>query len=410
MRNHFKQLVSFCFFGLLTAAEGARPDYYTAGFYTRGSDAGFYMDQGGVLDPFYIPAKDWALIPRVTLSATRDDNVFMVEGDETTSTRVDLIPGLLLLYGRPEHNHLYADTGFAIPLMQSGGSSEDGNLYFITVGGVKKTGKSQVSGRVGHRRSESTDPAIGQRIAVQDYTGDVGLEYRVSTKSSLGLNGAIEIYEFGRQGRINYTRYYGAGRFYRRMTSKSDWFVQGGIGMDDLDRESKGVYGDALFYDLSVGMRGKPSPKTTVTGRTGYCWRQYDDLMIGDTAGWISSLGVETTPFGFSTFYTELMSDIRPDVTAAGDYMADKRLTLGVNRRLFTERLRGDASLLFGTVENRTPAGMTEDEYRGFRLGLDWWLRKNLSLGAAYSYTERRSDGDSSYKSGQWTVRMSWNY
>ncbi len=408
--KHFVVMSIFCLFVAMDAL--SRPDYYTSGFYTRGSDAAFYVDQGGALDPFYLPAKNWTFIPRVTLAYTQSDDFFMVkeEGEPTSSLRV--IPGALLIYGRPEHNHLYADASVSVPLSQSGSTSEDGMHYVITLGGVKKTGKSQVYARVGHRRSESEDTVIGARVISQDYVGDIGLEHRISTKTSLGLNGAVEFNEFGNAGYLNYNRYYGAARFYHRMTEKSEWFLQGGVGRDDLATSLKGVYSDALFYDVSVGMRGKPTPKTTVSGRVGYRWRKYDDETILDVTSWMANLGAETTPFGFSTFSAELLADIRPDVTAAGDSIVDKRLTIGVNRRLFSERLRGDASVLVGLTDHHGPGGRTQDEYWGFNLGVDWWTRWNFSLGAAYSYTERWSvsGGGPSYEYGQWNLRMSWNY
>lgn len=400
--------------GLLAVGAGAvsRPDYYTAGFYTRGSDAAFYIDQGGVLDPFYIPAQQWSFLPRVTLSASQDDNFFMAGQGQEAVTSIDLIPGVLLIYGRPEHNHFYVDTGMSIPVYNSSDTADQGTDYMITAGGVYKTGKSQIHGRIGHRRMESANTTYGARIIHQDYIGDIGLEHRISTKTSLGLNGSIELHDFGNPGYVNYNRYYGAGRFYHRMTEKTDWFVQAGVGMDDLAEELAGVYGNALFYDVSVGMRGKPTPKTSISGRVGYRWRTFDDPDISNVDSWIANLGFETTPFGFSTFSAELLADIRPDITRSGDSINDKRLTLGVNRRLFTERLRGDISILGGQIDHHGPAGLSEDEYWGFNLALDWWTLWNCSVGAAYSYTERRSvtGGGPAYESGQWTLRMSWNY
>ena len=400
---------------LLAAGAGAvsRPDYYTAGFYTRGSDTAFYMDQGGVLDPFYIPAQAWSFVPRVTLEASQNDNFFMAGSGEEAVTTVKLIPGALLIYGRPEHNHLYVDVGMGIPVYNSSSTADSGTDYLITAGGVYKTGMSQVYGRIGHRRMEGANTTYGTRIVHQDYIGDIGLEHRISTKTSLGLNGSAEIHDFGSPGYVNYNRYYGAARFYHRMTEKTEWFLQTGMGIDDLADAQPGVYSDALFYDVSAGMRGKPTPKTSVSGRVGYRWRTFSDSDIPDIDSWIANLGAEWTPFGFSTFSAELLADIRPDITRSGDSIVDKRLTLGVNRRLFTERLRGDASLLGGQIDHHDPGGLSEDEYWGFNLAIDWWTRWHCSVGAAYSYTDRwnvSGGGGTSYQSGQWSLRMSWNY
>ncbi len=397
---------------LLTEAAGiSRPDYYTSGFYTRGPDEAYYMDQGGVLDPFYIPAQNWALVPRVTLEVTKDDNYFLADtGDEEALTTINLIPGALLIYGRPEHNHLYTDVSVGLPLYESNARLSEDPTYVITAGGVYKTGKSRVYGRFGHRRDENTSNLVGGRVVHMDYIGDAGLEHRISTKSSLGLNGSVEFHDFENTSYNDYRRYYGSGRFYHRMTAKSEWYLQAGAGRDDLSESLKGQYGDSSFYDIAVGMRGKPSPKTGVSGRVGYQWRQHDDSTIEDLTHWIANVGAEATPFGLSTFSVELLSDIRPDITKAGNSAVDQRATLGVNRRLFTERLRGDASVQFGMVDYYGGTKDSEDEYWGFTLGLDWWTRWNLSFGAAYSYTERQGSGDSSYNSGQFTFRMSWNY
>jgi len=390
----------------------ARPDYYTAGFYTRSSDAASYIDQGGVLDPFYLPMNSWSFLPRITLAASGDDNFFMTQDNQQASTSIDLIPGALLIYGRPDHNHLYADVSVGIPVAESGATADDENKYAITVGGVKKTEKSQIHGRLGHRSMDRADIASGTRVVEKDYVGDLGLEHRISTKSSLGVNGSVELHDFGSAENVNYNRYYGSGRFYHRIHEKSEWFLQGGIGRDVMDESQAGVYGDASFYDISVGMRGKPSPKTKISGRVGYQWRAYDDASIDKVASWIANLGAETTPFGLSTFSAELMGSVRPDITGSGDSSVDKRATFGVNRRIFTERLRGDASVLVGLVDRHGPVGTSSEEYWGFSLGLDWWTRWNVSFGAGYSYTERQSTRGvgNPIESGSWNLRMSWNY
>lgn len=384
----------------------ARTDYYTAGFFTRVSDAALYMDQGGVLDPFYIPVRHWAFLPRVTVSASREDNFFLVDDNETAATSVHLVPGVLLIIGRPEHNHFYVDTGARFPLHES--ESTAGTDYMITAGGVYRTGISSVHGRVGHRRTEGADAAVGDRIARTDYIADIGMERRISTKTGLGLNASAEWNDFGNNAFLNYDRFYVAGRFYHRMTPKSRWFAQAGVGWDALNESESGVYSSGRFHDFSLGVQGKPSPKTSASGRVGYQWKTFDDGSIPDVSSWIASLGANASPFGLSRFYTELMAGIRPDITRAGDTMIDKRCTLGVGRRIFSEKLRGDASVLYGNVEYYGPGTQSDFDYWGFRLWLDYWTRWNLSFGTGYSYTERLGSGG--FKAGTFSLRASWNY
>lgn len=406
-----KKLVVVLVAGWLAVAYAVdRPDYYTAGFYTRGSDEAAYVDQGGIMDPFYIPAKEWAVIPRVTLEATGDDNYLLgADGEKESVSKLNLIPGALIIYGRPEYNHLYVDLGAIAPLAQSG-NADDKTSYIGTVGGVFKTGKTQVSGRAGYRRIERVDRTAGERLLERNISLDGAIEHRLSFKTSVGVTGKAEFHNFDDDAYTDYTRYYGAGRLYRRLTPKSELFLQAGAGRDVMDRTEDRRYGGAHYRDLSVGMRGKPSPKTSVSGSIGYRNRTHDDGEVEDVNGWIASLGADATPFGLSRFSIELISDMRPDITGASGTVADRRATFGVDRRLFSERLRGNASLQLGMLDYYSQDRRDDDGYWGYTLGLDWWTRRNISFGASYSYVERQGGGRSAYNSGRWALRMSWNY
>jgi hypothetical protein len=393
----------------------ARPDYYTSGFYTRGVDEVSFVDQGGVIDPFYIPAREWTLIPRVTLEASGDDNYFLDEkGDEQSSTAINLIPGALLTYGRPGHNHLFADFGVNIPLAQDSEKIEDEPSFMGRVGGVYGTGKTTVSGRAGYKREDSVNTLAGSRLLSENYSTTLGVEHRLSDKTSVGVHGTADFNKYDDDSYQDYQRYYGAGRIYRRLTAKSDIFVQAGAGRDEVDQTSENQTSGARFYDLSVGMRGKPSPKTSVSGSVGYRMRTHDDDQYDDVQSWIASLGADVTPFGLSRFSVELESDIRPDITGDSGSASDQRLTLGVDRRLFTERLRGNASVYFGELNYYGAENRLGSDYWGYSLGIDWWTRRNISFGAGYSYLGRDSTGYSSYNrsydAGRWFLRMSWNY
>jgi hypothetical protein len=405
---------------------------YGSGFYTRGSDAAASMDQGdALLDPFYVPVRHWALLPRATMTATRDDNIFLDSQNPESATTIDLIPGILAMYGRPEGNNLYADLGMIIPLYDSSDLLEEREGYLLTAGGVHETGVTRVDGRLGYRRTENTDTLVGARIVEEDYLAAAGVERRRSRESSVGLNGGLEFHDYEDPSYVDYRRQYGAGRLYHRVTSLSDSFLQLGMGRDDLDSEP-GNYGDADFFDMSLGLRGKQTAKTSVSGRVGYQWRQYDDASIADVDHWIAAIGASSRPTGLTTISGDVTADVRPAINAAGSSTADQRATLGVQRRLFSERLRGHASLFYGFVEyhgpNRRAAEMIgesdlvydgrEDEYDGFSLGLDGWTQHNLSVGLTYSYLENlgarggpaEEQERTSYESGRWILRVSWNY
>jgi hypothetical protein len=410
----------------------AESDAYTSGFYTRGVDAATYMDQGGaVVDPFYIPAKTGALLPRVSLAVTHEDNVFLDPKEPKTGTSITLVPGLMAIWGRPSENHLYADYGLIIPVYESERELNDRPSHLLKLGGVYRTGKSQIQGQLGYRLLEELDTALGARVAKQDYIGDLNAEHRISGKSSAGILGRVEMHDFDSDSYADYDRYYGAARLYRRMNSKSESFLQAGLGRDEPREAAESAIG-ADFYDLSLGVRGKQSPKFNASGRLGYMWRRYDDERRAEFAHWIASLKAESNPFGLTTFTGELYADIRPAVDANGFDAVDQGFIGTVSRRLFSERVRGTASFTLGRIdysgrqqtdsatnaENSRVYDGRSDDYWGFTLGVDWWTREHVSIGLAYSYMERNGAGsadaaaqeDVSYEYGRWTLRASWNY
>lgn len=411
---------------MVPVASLAASGSYAAGFYTRGVEAAYAMDQGGaVLEPFYVSLPGVALLPRVTLAVSHEDNIFLDPDEPTAGTTLALVPGMLALWGRPSGNHAYADYGLVLPLYESEPELEEKPSHLLRLGAVYRTGKSQVDGQVGFRRMEDVDAAVGARVAKQDFFGDVNVEHRISGKTSLGALGRAEMHEFDEEAYADYDRFYAAGRIYRRATAKSQTFFQAGVGRDD-PRDAAHSEMAADFYDLSLGVRGKQSPKFSMAGRLGYMWRNYDDEERADYDNWIASLRAESTPFGLATFSGELVSDIRPAIDATGLDLVDQSVVGSVSRRLFVERVRGNASVTVGRIEYSGRSASADalaqdgriDDYWGFALGVDWWTRQNFSLGLRYSYTQRNGDPDAnpavrdeaSYEYGNWTVRASWNY
>jgi len=405
-------------------AAQAADDSYASGFYTRGVDAAAAIDQGGpVAEPFYVPARTGALLPRASVVFERDDNVFLDPSNGTERTTAELVPGLLAIWGRPADNHVYADYGLILPIYDSEDDASDDPSHLLRLGSVFRTGKSQLQGQLGYRRLEDVDTVVGARVSKRDWIGDLSAEHRISGKSSVGLQGNVEIHEFDADSYLDYNRYYGAGRLYHRVSGKSQLFAQAGAGRDDPQRADSAAAAD--FCDLSLGLRGKQSPKFNATGRLGYMWRTYDAEERGDYAHWIASLRAESSPFGLTAFTGELHADVRPAIDADATDVVDQGAVFGATRRLFTERLRGTASATFGQIDYSGGDEAADDawdgrtdRYWGFSLGVDWWSKDRFSVGAAYSYMRRDGDVDgdeesqeaNSYEQGRWTLRASWNY
>ncbi len=409
-------------------------DSFSSGFYTRGVDAAAYVDrEDSAVAPFYMPlGSRWMLLPRITVSAVYEDNAALPRDDPKPGASVTILPGVLLLYGRPDRNHLYIDAGLIIPVHNDSEMLDEKNSYLLTAGGVYRTGKSSLTGRLGYRRIENIDTQVGDRLIRVNTTGDLGAEVRLSRKSSVGAMASVSMHDFESEQYIDYVRYYVGGRYYYRVTPKSDGYLQLGAGHDALRQNSVDESGNADFFDISVGFRGKQTPKSSVSGQIGYRWRSIQGDDLKDVNHYIAALDAKTSPFGLTTFSAGITADLRPAVQAEGVTTVDQRITVGASRRLFRESVRGWANLFFGSVDYYGSSVRPEDRplvtesfydsrtdhYRGYSFGVDWWMRHRLSMGFFYSYFEK-TDGSHDrvaveyqrlYHTSRFGLRLSWNY
>ncbi len=409
-------------------------DTYTSGFYTRGIEAADYLERDdGMLAPYHValPSR-WALLPRVTLSASYEDNPTLSTAAAEAASTVYVVPGLMLVYGQRQRNHLYLDSGMIIPVYSDHDALGEEPSYLLTAGGVFRTGRTALQARLGFRQMENVDTLVGARLVRRDYTGSLALEREVSRKLALGASASVNRFMFDDPRYSDYWQYYGAGQVFYHITPRNDIFLQGGVGQDRIDGNGRDL-GDADFHDLSIGLRGQQTPKTSVAGRLGYRWREPKAAEGNDINHYIAALEANTSPFGVTKFTAEWQADIRPAISYSGFSTIDQRGTLSATRRIIREQLRGTAALFVGMVDyDGTPLGGEEgagdaavivydgreDRYWGYSLGLDWWTRQNLSFGISYSYFEnegaRNGSGMArdltSYESSRWGLRASWNY
>lgn len=397
---------------------------YSSGYYTKGLDTAANFDSGSeVYDPYYVPARDWAIVPRLTITVTWDDNLLLTNDDPQRAELIDIIPGVLAIYGRPENNYLYLDAGTIFHAYDSSDQLSDQSNYMLTLGGVYRTGKSTINGGAGFRRTETADTVIGQRIVKSDYVLNAGFNHEFSEKTSAGVDLGAEFNNYDDDDLNDYQQQDVSLRLARKVTEASDVYGRLGFGNDDVDAE--GDAGDASYMQADVGFSGKQSAKVTLSGALGYQWRTMADDAAEDVEHWTSSLGVNANPFGFTIFFANVDVSVTPAINSLGQTTIDQRYTLGVNRRLFTDRLRGNASGFWGVYDYEgVPLGDStanlnrSDDYLGYNLGLDYYTIHNLSIGLTFSYFENQGNQNVSeqdrertaYDSGRWVLRASWNY
>jgi len=370
-----------------------------------------------------VPAKDWSIVPRLTLTATWDDNLYLSSDDPESAELIEVVPGALLMYGQTQNNYLFLDAGLIFSAYDSTSQLENRVNYMFTLGTVYRTGKSILSADAGYRRSENADTVIGERIVKSDYVLDAGIEHELTAKSSGQLLAGVEFNNYEQGELSDYDRESLSARLYHQLTEASDIYGEIGAGRDEVDAE--GDLGDADFIDAAIGFRGRQSGKLTLTGSVGYEWRSLEEAGRDDVDHWTSSLGFNSNPFGFTTIYGNVDTELTPAINSLGQTTIDQRYTLGLTRRLFTDRLRGNASAFIGTidyegvpVESSSANFNRSDDYVGYNLGVDYFTVHNLSLGLTFSYFEndgnQRANAEererTAYDSGRWVLRASWNY
>jgi len=362
-------------------------------------------------------------VPRLTLTATHDDNLFLTAEEAESSYFVDLIPGVLLVLGRPDDSNIFLDAGTIIQLYDSSKEVDNRVNYLLTLGGQRKTPKNVISASAGYRYREDIDTVVGGRVAQDDYLFNAGIEQDISAKTSAGLDGSYEINYYEDPVLVDNRRLYGSASAYYKNTESRSTFLRLGMGTDHPGDND--TVGDSDFYEILLGMRGKQSPKLVLSGSAGYQWRTFADDDEDELRHWVAGLNIESTPFGLTTVYGDVATGIRPAANSLGQTTIDQRYTVGLRRQLFTKRLQGAISGFLGNVDYYGQSVVDpsinfdrEDEYWGYNIGLDYWTPKNISIGLDYSFYKNEGNRqgtdqqkqDATYDQGRWVLRTSWNF
>jgi len=412
---------------------GQRVQLYNRGPYAS-DDVGLSGRAGG---SYTVRAGKFKLRPRVQASVIYDDNVYLEVDEPVSATYSVLSPSVMLLFGNEQHNYCYVDYSIDIPVLAEE-LREDIRSQSATAFVRYERPKSQVNAWHRYRDIRGMDTVLGARISKQEHVSFGGIEHRVGSKTSLGLNGTYEIHDFEDMSYTDFMQYEVAGRMYWHARARTDFFGQLGHGWVDIDGQEQ-EFGDARYAEASVGVRGRLRPKLSAVGRVGYQHRYFDSEEINDIDHWTSAIDFDGRLFRHVRAGLGLWTSIRPAVNAAGHSVIETRIEPGLSRRLWSDRLIGSVNFALGRVDYRGPADVEPDPsedveeeepvvydgrldyYAGFTALLDWWWTRYSSVGVGYSRMESRSnregdfedeviEGDPSYTGERWLLRASFNF
>ena len=373
--------------------------------------------------------------PHLGITAVRDDNLYLSSSDRKSDTYVVITPGVMFLYGDERYNYVYLDYQVGLS-PDSDAARETVDEQQLTAFGRYETGRSQYTVWHRYRDVRDVDTAVGARISKVENLSFGGWDYRLSSKTSLGLLLNHGLYDFKDEDYADYRQFEVAGRFYYHVSEKTQVFGQLGLGWVDMLDEADSI-GDARYTEVSVGVRGRIRPKIDATGRVGVQFRDFRDPAVPDLTEWMAGLRFDARPYGHLNCWLGLWGDIQPAINAPGFSVVEWRVEPGVSHRLWMEQLVASLSGLWGVAHYRGPASVAvdaggkppeaesvfdsrRDTFWGFTVALDWFCHRYASIGGGYSYIRNDSNiedspgwtrGDiAAYDGGRWFLRASVNF
>lgn len=371
--------------------------------------------------------EEFRIQPYVEAMVIYEDNLLANSGETRDETYTLFVPGVMGVYGNARGDHLYADYSMDFTSLKVNGNDPfDGQTF--KVGGVLVDAKSRVGASHAYREVRDVDVQVGTRLKRQSNTTSASCDNRVSSKTSVGIEGAHALHRFEESAYSDYADYGVHGRMGWQMLPKTALSGRIGHGWVDLD-ERRDAYGSAQYDEVAIGVQGRPRPRLETSGEVGVQHRYFEDGEIEDITTEVGTLRVAGEPLDRFRVWLAGSAMLRPAIQAPGYTVLDTRLEPGISRRLFSERIVGGLSFIVGRSEYLGTGGDEgdvrvydgrQDDYWGFNANLDWWIGRYWSVGAGYSYIRNESAADdvltagngvdpASYEAGRWMLRVSFN-
>lgn len=349
------------------------------------------------------PFEDWPIKPHphLAFASSFNDNVFISpikQGDFSWL----ISPGILLEYGSPSQNYITLDyTAEIVRFYRL--TSQDTDNHVVTF----KThfDLNRLTLDLTHNFRDRTDQnvEVGTRIQERQNVTSAQAEYRISSKTGVGLNYRQEFHEFFAAGQTDYDVYEIGGSFFYRAFSKTDFFGQFNYGRVD---EQGGA--DQEYEEINLGVRGKLTSKITGTAKAGYQHRQFDSG-IGDLNSFVASVGLQAALSARTTAELIVSRNVDPSITSAGNAYTATRVEASVRHRALGEKLTLIVGGVYEHDDYKLPA-RRDDIWEG-KAGVSYSLTKWLEIGALYQHKRNdSSSGALSFNQNVGTIQASVRY
>ena len=351
-------------------------------------------DEGtGLLDNF-------KLRPYLGVSYARDDNVFWVEdgGNRQTDDILTVAPGIILRYARQEKHSIELDYSHEWHWYDEF-KEEDYEADRLSL--RLRTGTAKTFFILGDTYSETRreDNASQSRLDEERNIAYGNIKHILSEKTALGLRGFYQTVHFRESepmyvDPIDYDEAQIGGRLYYRITAKTDIFAEYAVGQVKLDDDDvPGDYGDADYQQVSVGINGQVTEKTTTYGSVGYQHRTFEGD-IDDVDRWTAGIGAQSAFTQRLRGGCDLVAGITPSVTTAGHSVTTTRVSPYLSRDFIYDYFTATISGAYERARYYTEDGRRDesDDYWEAGALLDWHPLKQMTIGVGYVHQVSRGN------------------
>jgi hypothetical protein len=354
-------------------------------------------------------------LPRISGSATYDDNIRIQSANEQEDVFFTISPGISAVAGEPvegEGKSLSIDysPSFVLFVDHDELNTIDHAARLNAIWGMAKLtlGLSQ-----GYSLSSGTVVDAGNRVEQRAYTTALTSKYQMGEKTALQVNARQTFADYDQVASApaqltGYRTWSNDDAFDYQLTTKITTGIGVTLGYTDVDRSSYQTFEQALFRAGYLF-----TDKVDFNASVGGEWRQYH-AGAPDLFALVFNVVGTYRPFEGTAFSLEGHRRSQNSVILADQNFISTGATASLRQRVL-EKLTLSAS---GSYDNddyqaasTTAVATRSDDYYSIRVGMDLAIKERWSAGVFYQYRKNTSnDPLFTFRNNQIGFQTSWAF
>jgi hypothetical protein len=326
------------------------------------------------------------LHPHLDFVASYDDNVLLKRDNRLGDFAFTTSPGLQLACGQSERNFVTLDytASFERFLRLS---SQDANNQFVKFN--TQIELHQLTIGLSHIFQDIKGPntQVGARVSSLDNVTHLDLEYRISSKTSIGVGYGQYLHDYDLAWLYDSREYTPYATLFYHMSPKSDLFCRFAYGWVSVDGGPS-----ATYQEVDVGVRGKLTRKISGSVHVGYQHRSFSDS-YGDMDGVVASADLQILLTRRTTLALGVSRSFNPSPSVMNNSYESTRVDCKLTHRFPHQKV---GVWIGGGYERddyeRPVSGIDRvDDFFEVSAGVTWDTTKWMQLSAEYLFWDNDS-------------------